>query len=138
MKTRLLVVSALLMALTAMQLPASASTTTFVIAGHCQHPQMRPASILFACADGGWYARHLHWTKWGPYRAVGHGVFHINDCNPNCAQGTFHTREGSITLSRRHQCPGMRRWVFGHAAVVYDVPWHGRTMFSTRLFCPLG
>jgi len=116
--------------------PAQAARRTFAVSD-CQHTEIRPDSIMFACADGGYYVTHLEWSIWHRFRARGRGLFHLNDCRPSCAGGTFHSRGGRITLRRRLWCPDERVYVFRHAIVVYDRPLLGRERTSFRLFCPL-
>ena len=60
----------------------------------CLHTAMRPRSIVLACADANWYVKRLTWRSWGVERATGSGIFHFNDCIPDCADGTFHVRHG--------------------------------------------
>ena len=103
----------------------------------CLHTQIRPTSIILACADGNWYVKRLHWSSWGIDRAVGHGVFHFNDCTPDCVNGTFHTRQGRIVLSGRRRCRHAHVWVFKRAAITYDRPWRGRVNFTGGLACPI-
>jgi hypothetical protein len=116
--------------------PAQAAMRTFAVSD-CQHADIRPDSIMFACADGGYYVTHLEWSTWHQFRARGRGLFHLNDCKPSCAGGTFHSRRGRITLRRRLWCPEEKVYVFRHAIVVYDRALLGRKRTSFRLFCPL-
>ena len=72
-----------------------------------QHPVLvaRPSSIVFACADGNFYATRLRWTSWGA-TAQARGTAHANDCKPYCAAGHFHTYRVAVTLSRPKRCGG--------------------------------
>ena len=92
---------------------------------------------MFACADGGYFVTSLEWTGWHRFRATGRGLFHQNDCRPSCAEGTFHSRRGRITMSRRQWCAGVHRYVFRRARVVYVRPLLGRVRTNFRLSCPL-
>jgi hypothetical protein len=83
-----------------------------VFTGCAHHPVVRPASVVFACGDGNFYATSLHWVTWGATAATAKGVGHQNDCKPYCAAGHFHTYSLSVRLSRPVQCV------------------HGRTEFS--------
>ena len=121
-----------------MTLPAFASTRgATAVTSDCFHTKVEPTSIIFACADANWYAGGLHWTSWQTATAEGHGLFHFNDCTPNCAGGTFHTRWGQIALSLPRWCKGDGVRAFRHASITYNKPWHHRTHFSTGLPCPL-
>jgi hypothetical protein len=97
---------------------------------------VRPRSIVFACADGGFYVRRLTWSSWRRFRASGRGVFHQNDCRPNCAEGTFHTAAGSIELRRRMVCGQRPRFVFRRVIMVFDHPLLHRDRVSFGLRCP--
>ena len=41
---------------------------------------------------------HLTWDTWGPGGAVGHGTAALNNCKPNCAQGTITKVPATIHL----------------------------------------
>lgn len=62
---------------------------TFVLA-ECGRLRTTPPLIEFGCT-GGLYLDHLTWFRWHRWRAAGGGLFHMNDCRPNCADGTYHT-----------------------------------------------
>lgn len=83
-----------------------------VFTGCAHHPVVRPASIVFACGDGNFYATSLHWSSWGATSAAAAGVGHQNDCKPDCAAGHFHAYPLDVRLSRPVRCV------------------HGRTEFS--------
>lgn len=103
----------------------------------CQHVRQRPRSILFACGDGNYYVKRLHWRSWHKRWARARGVFHFNDCDPNCAEGTFHKRRGRLILRRRLWCPSIDKFVFRRAKVKYRRPWQGERRLSFGLYCPL-
>jgi hypothetical protein len=119
-----------------LSVPGFASETTYVT-HDCLHTRMEPQHIMFACADGGYYVNHLHWRAWGVLKAVARGVYHMNDCRPSCAGGTFHTRRGKLVLRFRLWCPEVDRYVFRRAKVTYDRPWRGELRDSFRLYCPI-
>lgn len=62
---------------------ASASPVRLV--GNCRTPAVRPAEVIFTCADGGVVAEHVHWQTWGGALAVGSGMVLAHNCLPNCA-----------------------------------------------------
>jgi hypothetical protein len=64
-------------------------------------------------------------------------VFHIDDCIPNCAHGTFHTRKGTVNLTGREWCAPHHKFLFRRATVVYDRAYQGKTRSSFSAFdCP--
>ena len=76
--------------------------TTYVVA-ECGRLRTTPARIEFGCT-GGLYVDHLTWFRWHRFKAFGGGLFHMNDCHPNCAEGTYHTEWGHIWLRNRARC----------------------------------
>jgi hypothetical protein len=75
-----------------------------VLTGCSHHAQVRPASVIFACADANFYVARITWSHWGAGDAEGTGVGHQNDCTPNCAAGHFHTYPLTVRLSRPVVC----------------------------------
>jgi hypothetical protein len=107
------------------------------VSGDCLHTSIRPSSIILACADANWYVKRLRWRSWDVDRAAGSGVFHFNDCVPNCSAGTFHIRHGRIALTGRRWCRQAHVWVFTRAAIVYDRAWQGHVHLTAWLACPI-
>ena len=96
--------SAIAVALAALP-PASASAarlpTLLTQIGHGNTFAVRPAQVIYT-GDGsgilGGFSGtgplrrfgRLHWSLWSYRRAAGSGAVWLDDCTPNCAQGTFH------------------------------------------------
>jgi len=60
---------------------------------------IEPASLSFGgAADVTVFA--IIWRSWGHHQATGTGITNVNDCNPDCADGTITTYSASITLSQ--------------------------------------
>jgi hypothetical protein len=119
-------------------LPASALARTpkTFVTYDCVHQAMQPSSIMFGC-DGSYTADHLSWSIWWPRHAHATGVFHIDDCIPNCAHGTFHKRGGSVNLTGRQWCATKHKFLFKQATVVYDQPYQGHSKSTFYAFdCP--
>lgn len=133
---KILVVGGGLLVLVGPMLGARAGGSTSAT-GDCLHTSIRPSSIILACADANWFVKRLHWRSWGVDRAAGSGVFHFNDCIPNCSEGTFRFRHGRIALTGRRWCAQTRVWVFTRAAIIYGHAWHGHVRFSAGLACPI-
>ena len=117
---------------------ALAGTTTpkTFVTYDCVHQAMQPTSIMFGC-DGAYYVDHLAWTFWWAKHAHATGNFHIDDCNPNCAAGTFHKRGGTVNLTGRRWCASKHKYLFSQATVVYNRPYQGKTKSSFSAFiCP--
>ena len=134
MFSKVAVVSVLVAALLA-PTASSGGHPTFV-SHNCTGVKVMPGQSMFACADGGFYVKHLEWSKWHRDRARARGTYHMNDCKPSCAGGTFHTRPGTLILRRPEMCPDIDKKVFTRATVIYDKPWRGETRERLKLFCP--
>lgn len=76
-------------------------------APHAQ-PQVRPKTIVAACADANLAFGRLRWTSWTARRATASGAASVNDCTPNCAAGHFHRYPVKVTLSAPRSCHGRR------------------------------
>jgi hypothetical protein len=56
----------------------------------CEIPgQQKPDLIYFTCADGNEGIGKIEWSTWEATGAVGVGEYFANDCDPDCANGTF-------------------------------------------------
>jgi hypothetical protein len=51
--------------------------------------RIEPVSVLIACADGNVEMEGLSWSSWGSRMAFGTGIVDVNNCEPDCADGTF-------------------------------------------------
>ena len=114
---------------------ATAQTRTYVT-NDCLRVKIMPSYIMFTCADGGFSMTQGEWTTWHRNRAVGSAVFHMNDCTPSCAGGTFHTMRVQVVLHRRTRCPDLRRRVFTRATITLDGRLFGRHRYRAQLPCP--
>ena len=71
---------------------APAQTTAPVAIANCiGKPEIRPETIVFACAVGGILVHNLKWTGWGEAFAAALGKGWVNDCTPDCARGHYHS-----------------------------------------------
>jgi hypothetical protein len=72
--------------------------------------KVRPATILVTGDGSGWlggagygdagdYGK-IRWTKWRRSGARGNGRIFVNDCDPDCAGGTFWSRKAVIRAGR--------------------------------------
>jgi hypothetical protein len=55
----------------------------------CEIPEQRPEQITLTCADGGMSVNRIEWSRWDESGAEGKGFYSVNDCDPNCADGTM-------------------------------------------------
>ena len=73
----------------------------------CEYPEAKPEAITITCADGGQYIDDISWQRWGSTGAQGTGTYHVNDCDPNCAEGEFLSAEVEVTLSDLTEYKGL-------------------------------
>jgi hypothetical protein len=73
------------------------------VSGHASRPRRLNPSV-----DGSLFMRGMHWTVWDARRAVGHGVAHVNDCRPSCADGHYTTHHVTVRLSQPRELCGSR------------------------------
>jgi len=78
--------------------PAAAHSTKFVVLDCNSKPEVKPGTIVLACADDGLGLMHLHWTSWTSHGAAGHGTFWQNLCTPDCAAGHIEKMPATVTL----------------------------------------
>lgn len=106
------------------------------VTADCSKGSVRPPRMTLACADNGFRARRLVWSKWRQRSAVGRGVFLLNDCDPGCVVGRFHRRSGRIVLGESRICEKLDAYVFMSGRVIFDRPFEGR--ISRRIYpgCP--
>jgi hypothetical protein len=59
----------------------------------------------------------IHWRKWTSKRAIGIGYNQLNDCQPSCADGTYHGYRVRIALWRSRTVRGVL--VFTRMTIFY-------------------
>jgi hypothetical protein len=82
-----------LIAVTVCTVPADGCT----LPGASQSMGVQPKEITTS-GDGSAFVDGLAWTGWGTARAVGTGTLKLNDCTPNCAQGSYTSYPATVTL----------------------------------------
>jgi hypothetical protein len=90
--------------------------------GPARGGQVRPVSIMLACADANYWIGALRWKGWGSATATAAGRVHYNDCAPYCAAGHFHTISGTATLTKLKagKCRGAAARFYTRLRVVPD------------------
>jgi len=69
---------------------SAAADPQYVVLNCLDKAQVKPGTIVIACADDGLGLKQLHWTSWTPELASAYGTEWENDCKPNCAEGHIH------------------------------------------------
>jgi hypothetical protein len=94
---------------TASAAPEKASSPPRAVAQRVSRPvlvdcswkaHVRPAAFVLACGDGNSRLTSLRWSHWGAHSAVAKGRNLVNDCDPYCAAGTFHSYPVVVRLDR--------------------------------------
>ena len=62
----------------------SENVYTFV----CESTAKKPERVTTTCADFGEEVLDINWTEWGASGAKGIGIYSVNNCVPDCADGT--------------------------------------------------
>jgi len=66
----------------------------------CEIPVTKPKSITLTCADGGMVVSDITWDKWSAQVAQGSGIYLENNCEPDCASGTYSKTQVDISLTK--------------------------------------
>jgi hypothetical protein len=67
---------------------------------NCGIVDYKPTSMTPYCADAGADVGNLEWDTWGAKGATGTGLYGINLCEPNCAEGKWKFADVNVTLSK--------------------------------------
>ncbi|MCQ4083808.1 hypothetical protein NGB36_25245 [Streptomyces sp. RB6PN25] len=105
--------------------PAAQSRSGVIVLDCFANPQVRPSTYLIACGDGNNGLVSLHWSQWGPSSAVARGLDMVNDCQPYCAAGKFHSYPVTVRLDRVQPWPGhpkQRDYTEMHLSYTADTP----------------
>jgi hypothetical protein len=63
----------------------------------------KPSTLGFGAHE---QITEITWSKWGKKLAIGHGTYQVNDCVPDCADGTITPTPSTIYLTGRTTCGG--------------------------------
>ena len=88
----------------AIAISALASSDARRVVGNCTKSQIRPGTIVLACADDNTSLTKLHWSSFGHASAYASGDYYQNDCTPNCAAGRFHSYPVKLVLTSAKVC----------------------------------
>ena len=109
------------------------------VVGNCDHSQVKPKSIILACADVNEYVNKISWKTFGGATASGSGTFVANTCTPNCAAGKFKDYPVTLTLSEPKPCFDQKD-DYRLIAITFLANRPPTTPAHTKqeLFCPVG
>lgn len=66
----------------------------------CQGELKSQPSQIVLSGDGTAFVTGLTWTGWGLEGATGHGTLKLDNCDPNCAQGSLTSYVATIVLTK--------------------------------------
>ncbi|MGD1050930.1 MAG: hypothetical protein ABR947_07650 [Solirubrobacteraceae bacterium] len=120
----------------AVAVSALASGNARRVVGDCTKSQVRPSSIVLACADDNLVLTHLQWSSFGASEAKASGDYYVNGCTPDCAAGKFRSYPIKLTLSAARECPDGHN-DYREAAFTFLATKPRGAASSYALFCPL-
>ncbi len=109
------------------------------VVGDCTKSQVRPDTIVLACADFNLELTKLRWSTFGEASAHATGQYHVNDCTPNCAAGRFHSYPIELVASAAKVCAD-KFDDYRHAMVTFTgkrPPGQKSFVLQLSLSCPL-
>ena len=80
--------------------PARGTTPKTQVIADCVHRSIEPRKVIATCGDGNVYAVVTSYGSWRRKQAWGQGRLHMNDCDPSCAEGTFHSYRATFRFHR--------------------------------------
>ena len=113
MRKLLLIATCLAALAPAGSVASAAGGTPVYIATQCDSYQLMPHAVTLACADDNLYVTRLKYTHYGQKTTTASGLFHENDCTPNCAAGHFHIYAGTIVFRNLVRCKGKVFYALG-------------------------
>jgi hypothetical protein len=100
---RVLIILAAVVGTAVVAAPAGAQEHVFV-PRNCETNAYKPKSITVSCADSNFRVTKIKWSSYGTSSANGSATARVNDCNPDCAGGTFRSYPATVRLTRVRQC----------------------------------
>jgi hypothetical protein len=96
--------------------------------GGSQYMAVKPKQITVS-GDGSGYVDGLRWTDWGTPRTTATGTLRVDNCVPNCAQGTFTGYPATVTLAGLKEYQG---GMSGYSTIVVQSPAANLTYTYTK------
>jgi hypothetical protein len=119
--------------LTANAAPAAhakpAATPKIAVYDCANRPSVRPSEFDMTC-DGSAALTKMHWSDWNTTEATGTGVFWVNNCTPNCAQGHW-SHSNVIVVLWRAEPVAHHRGDYAYSKMTLLTPSNGRTVTLT-------
>ncbi len=68
---------------------------------------IRPTSLFIGCATSADNVGAITWSTWTSTGATGTATHNVNDCQPNCAEGTYSHVAVNVRLSNPGNLDGL-------------------------------
>ena len=103
-----------------------------VMTWDCEIPTHKPEAITITCGDGGMYLDHIDWSRWEQQGAEGSGIYNVNNCDPDCADGTFLRVQVKVHLSNltRYQGKHFLRTLVFETSNGENLPKSGQSFYE--------
>ncbi len=112
--------------------PAAAGFTVCITPVVTCSGEMRTEPVqIIVSGDGTAFVSGLTWAGWGSATATGTGTLKLDNCNPNCAQGSLTGYPATVTLSDPTAYGSSHQ---GYAAMSVSAP---SSSFGTRTYSGL-
>ena len=85
----------------------SASGATRVVVPGCggtDKARYKPTTVNVLCDDGNFKVVRISWSSWTQTQATGRGTARVNNCMPNCDDGSFENYRVKLVASRKKEC----------------------------------
>jgi hypothetical protein len=99
---------------------AGVASANAALVGDCNaRPRDHPSRIFDCDSMGGFYIDGIVWDYYADDEADGHGTVYVNNCDPDCASGTYtNVGGGSFVLTDPTRCVGGTLFV----AITWEIP----------------
>jgi hypothetical protein len=77
----------------------------------------RPRQLNRITGDGTAYVDRIRWRRWNESQAYATGYAHVDDCVPDCADGTFSVRPTHLHAYRVRFCHAANRNVYTRLSI---------------------
>jgi hypothetical protein len=139
LKRALIAIAAVSVVALVVSAPAGAGSELVYAPKDCTTPKVEPKRITLACGDAGILLKHMGWNDWNAEKVSGQGQLYVNDCDPNCAAGSFDKYKAKVRLLniQTYTCGGETLPMYRRAHVRFpgEAPPHPNNFRSFKLAC---
>ena len=118
---------------------AAGAQETIYAPRDCSKPKVEPKSITLTCGDAQTVLKHLGWDEWNLPKVKGEGQLWVNDCDPNCADGSIDKFDVKVRLlnPQTYTCGGQTVPMYRRVHIRFkdEAPPHANGLRSFQLVC---